>query len=246
MTALPQLVLPFPDAPQYAAADFLRAPSNAEALAWIGDASRWPDGRLALWGEEGCGKTHLLSLWAARAGGPVLAGAGLHGVPAVPSGAGVAIDEADSLNDEAALLHLLNAAQEVGRPVLMASRLPPSRWPLRLPDLASRVRSAAAVRIRPLDDALLPSLLARLLAGRQLAVAEGVQDWLLRRLPRTPAALREAAAALDRAALSAGMAVSRAMAARVIESLESGSFRQKDEIVPKDGEQASSWGREVR
>jgi chromosomal replication initiation ATPase DnaA len=85
-----------------------------------------------------------------------------------------------------------------------------------LPDLASRLRGIASVEIRVPDDSLLRSLLARLLADRQLAVPEAVQDWLCRRLPRTPAAMREAAARLDRAALIAGRRVTRAIAAEVI------------------------------
>jgi len=67
----------------------------------------------------------------------------------------------------------------------------------------------------------LRTLLARLLAERQLAVSEAVQDWLLLRLPRRPAAIREAAARLDRAALATGGRVSRNLAAAVLASLES-------------------------
>ncbi len=46
---------------------------------------------------------------------------------------------------------------------------------------------------------------------------EPVQDWLLLRLPRDPAALREAAARLDQAALAAGRRVTQAIAADVLE-----------------------------
>src|SRR6185312_17541468 len=91
-----------------------------------------------------------------------------------------------------------------------------ARWPVRLPDLASRLRAIAAVEIGPPDDSLLRSLLARLLADRQLTVAPAVQDWLLLRLPRTPAALRETVARLDHAALVSGGRVTRALAASVL------------------------------
>ena len=164
VTASPQLLLPFPDDPDYAAADFLQAPSNAEALAWVGDAGRWPGGRLVIWGEPGCGKSHLLTVWAKATGGTLHHAPELRGIPERP-GTGLAIDAADRPAEEAALLHLLNAAQEAGRPVLMAAHEPPARWTLRLADLASRVRSTAAVRILPPEDALLRALLARLLGG---------------------------------------------------------------------------------
>lgn len=213
-----QLLLPFPDTPDYAAVDFLQAPSNAEALAWVRDMPRWPCGRLAIWGEAGCGKTHLLSAWAAMQGAAIRAGAELGGAPMPPAG-GIAIDDLDAAIDEEALLHLLNLAQENGVPVLMAAREPPARWRLALADLASRVRGTTAVRILPPEDELLRALLARLLSARQIAVAEAVQEWLFRRLPRTPAAIRAAAVALDARAMADGTAVTRAVAERVLARL---------------------------
>ena len=212
-----QLPLPFVHRPLHSAADFLPAPSNAAALAWLGRPAEWPQLRLALWGEAGSGKTHLLSLWAARMRADLLAGPVLpheSGAPSRP----LAIDDADAAA-ERLLLHLLNAAAEARLPVLLAGRAPPSRWPVQLPDLASRLRAIAAVQLRPAEDSLLRALLARLLAERQIAVPEAVQDWLLARLPRTPAAMREVAARLDRAALAAGRPVTRAVAAAVLEGL---------------------------
>ncbi len=218
-----QLALPFPHRPEFAAADLVEAPSNADALAWLARTADWPARRLALWGEAGCGKTHLLHWWAARSGAAYWAAPGLRGrsLPAFPPG-GIAIDDADAAPDEAALLHTLNAAAEAGVPVLLAARAPPARWTVALPDLASRVRAITSVAIGPADDSLLRALLARLLAERQLEVPAALQAWLLLRLPRTPAVLREAAARLDRVALGAGRAVSRSVAAEVLEALTEG------------------------
>src|SRR5690349_20510614 len=122
-----QLGLPFLHRPEFAAADFLEAPSNAAALAWLTRIDEWPEGRLALWGDEGRGKTHLLHLWAARNGGLYLPGVDLRGVPA--DARFLAIDDADACPDEKELLHVLNAAAEAGGKVLLASRLAPARWP---------------------------------------------------------------------------------------------------------------------
>ena len=83
----------------------------------------------------------------------------------------------------------------------MPRRAPPSRWPVRLPDLASRLRAITAVEIGPPEDTLLRTLLARLLADRQLRLPEAVQEWLVLRLPRRAAALREAVGRLDAASL---------------------------------------------
>lgn len=231
MNALRQLALPFRHSPHYAAEDVLAAPFNAQALAWLDRTASWPGGRLAVWGAAGCGKTHLLHVWARRTGAVLLRGPSLRGpegltpngpAPEWPPRAGgpVAVDDADEAAEEGALLHLLNAAAEAGRPVLLAGREPPARWPARLPDLGSRLRATVAVEISPPDDAALRALLARLLSDRQLRVPEAVQEWLLAHLPRTPAAMREAACRLDRAALAAGGGVTRALAAGVAAEME--------------------------
>jgi chromosomal replication initiation ATPase DnaA len=227
-----QLVLPFPHRPDFAASDFIIAPSNAAALAWLDRAADWPGGRLALWGETGRGKTHLLHRWADDRGALLLSGPALVGLPELPEAGGVALDDADMAAEETALLHLLNATAEAGLPVLLAGRTPPARWPVGLPDLASRLRAITAVEIGSPEDGLLRALLARLLSDRQLVVAEGVQDYLLTRLPRTPAALADAVRRLDRYALATGGAVTRVLSARVLAEMAGAEENEISTIPP--------------
>jgi chromosomal replication initiation ATPase DnaA len=215
-----QLAFPFPQAQTYDASAFMQDEANTEALAWIGRPQAWPDGRLAVFGEPGCGKTHLLHLFAARAGAVLRPGATLHGSALVPPDAPLAIDDADTVPEAEALLHVLNASAEAGVPVLLSGRLPPSRWDFALPDLVSRLRAVTSVALHPPGDALLRPLLARLLAERQLVVPEAVQAFMLARLPRHGAALREAARRLDAASLASGGRVTRAMAGDVLGMLE--------------------------
>ena len=66
-------------------------------------------------------------------------------------------------------------------------------------------------------------MLARLLADRQLAVAPALQDWLLLRLVRTPAALREAVLRLDRAELRQRGRITKALAASVLAAMDEDS-----------------------
>ena len=225
MPASDQFPLPFQHQPAFAAVDFLAAASNQAALTWLERSADWPDHRLALWGEAGCGKTHLLHVWAARAGAVRWEGAALHGLPKLPTKGGIALDTADAA-EEITLLHLLNSAAEARLPLLLVSRTPPARWPVRLPDLASRLRAITAVEIAPPEESLLQALLLRLLADRQLAVGATLQEWLLRRLPRSPAALREAVARLDRAALAEGGAITRPLAARVLAEMQGGALEE--------------------
>ncbi len=150
----------------------------------------------------------------------------------------IAIDDADTAPDPEALLHLLNAAGEARRPVLLAGTTPPARWRPTLPDLDSRLRAITAIGLRQPDDGLLRALFARLIAERQLRVDETVQAYLLARLPRSCAALREAAARLDRASLAAGKRVSRALAAETLQRLQD---ETEAELLPDEHFVPVSW-----
>lgn len=208
MAAQRQLALPL-DLPHSFAGEVLPDRSNAEALAWLDRLDAWPNGRLAIFGPAGVGKSHLLRQVADAHGWRVLEGPALRGVP---TPAPTVLDDADGVAEEAALFHLINACAAARLPLLLAGRAPPARWPVALPDLASRLRATSAVGISEPSDRLLATLLAREFAERQLLVPEAVQDWLLARMPREAAAVAEAAARLDRAALAAGGAVTRALA----------------------------------
>ena len=194
-----QLPLMIPGRPTYDEASFLADASNEAARTWLDRTEIWPDRRLALWGESGRGKTHLLRIWAVRHGAEMLEGRALSGFPGIASPAGVAVDDADQA-DEAALLHLLNTARDLERPVLLAARLPPARWDGTLRDLASRLRAITAVAVEAPDDELLRRLLLRWLTERGLVADASVHGRLLLRLPRSPDQVLRAVERLNQAA----------------------------------------------
>ncbi|MGX9963690.1 HdaA/DnaA family protein [Roseomonas sp. F4] len=210
-----QLPLPLPLQDSTDAADLVPDVSNAEAMAWLEAPEGWPLRRLALHGPEGVGKTHMLRATAAGLGWRCFAGAALNMDLALADVAGTALDDADRA-PEPALFHLINHAAESGVPLLLAARAPPARWATRLPDLASRLRATQAVAIQPPSDALLAVLLAKQLADRQLRVEPGVQSFLLARLPRSAAALAQAVARLDAAALAGGSPITRPLARQIL------------------------------
>ncbi len=126
-----QLALPFRHEATYDPRDFLPAASNQVALAWLDRAGDWPERRLALWGQAGCGKSHMLAMWAARVGAVRLAGQALGGLDDLPQTGAVAVDDADAVAPDTGLLHLLNTARDRGLFVLLSGQTPPARWPVR-------------------------------------------------------------------------------------------------------------------
>ena len=206
---MPQLPLDLGFRPALGRADFLVAPCNEAAVAWIDRWPAWPAPALTLWGPAGSGKTHLLEVWRARSQAAAIAPQALNSA-ALPQLLGAAraaaIDEAERTEEEA-LLHLYNMLAERQGHLLLAAREPPARWAIRLADLRSRLLAAPAVAVEAPDDALLGAVLVKLFADRQLRISEDLIAYLLPRIERSFAAAQNIVAALDEAALAGQRAV---------------------------------------
>ncbi|HEX6443331.1 MAG TPA: DNA replication protein [Stellaceae bacterium] len=215
-----QLAIDLPYRPALGRADFLVSDCNADALQRIESWPAWAARALVLHGPPDSGKSHLTHLWCARSGGRSIAGAALagHDPSALAAEPAVAIDDAERA-DERLLLHLFNCCAESGAGLLVVARQPPAVWPISLPDLASRLRSAQAVGIGAPDDTLLAAVLVKHFSDRQLPAKPGVIAYLVQRMERSFAAAAALAATLDRRALSAHRPVGLALARQALAEL---------------------------
>jgi DnaA regulatory inactivator Hda len=211
-----QLPLDLEYRPALGMADFVIAPGNRDAVAWIDRWPDWPSHALAIHGPAGSGKTHLAHVWQARSNAVFLDRA-----PALDSPLPSAI-ALDSPQDwaEAALLHLYNRQREAGGHLLIVSETPPARWPVALPDLASRLASIPAVALAAPDDDLLVAVMAKQFADRGLEVNEDVLRYVVSRVERSFAAAAEMVARIDRASLAQQRKVTLALARECVADAE--------------------------
>ncbi|NKB58910.1 MAG: DNA replication protein [Alphaproteobacteria bacterium] len=218
-----QLALDLAHRPAHGAEDFLVAPCNAEAIAWLDRWPDWPGPALALHGPAGCGKTHMAHVWKARSGALLLkpdeVAATAPDVLLTRSNR-LIIDDASAGQDEHALLHLYNMTREAQGHLLITSRVAPARWAIELPDLRSRLSAAPAVAIGRPDDGLIGAVLVKLFADRQLPVESDVLTFILPRMERTFSAARALVAALDRSSLAARRRITIPLARDVMAELE--------------------------
>jgi chromosomal replication initiation ATPase DnaA len=217
-----QFVLEFRHVAGLSAGDFLIGDGNREAAQLIHAWPDWPSHACLISGPAGSGKTHLVSVWRERSGAVVYeAGAVNEDIVSSLDGAHpVAVEDVDrSSLDERALFHLFNLAREKRFSVLLTARTLPGEWSVALPDLRSRFRSLAVVRISEAEDDLLKAVLIKLFSDRQLRVAPGVIDYLTRRMERSLAAAGKVAAVLDRAALTSKRPITRRLAAKALAHL---------------------------
>ena len=206
-------------------ADFVEGDCNGEALAAVEDCHGWRDGRLVLCGDEGCGKTHLAAIWAARSGARFIDAAALdpRNMRDVAALGAVIIEDVDRrlaaapdrAAAEEALMHLFNLMGEQGGRVLFSAREAPGRWSVRLPDLASRLTLPPVFRVGRPDVTLLSHLLLKLFDDRDIALDPRVASFLSLRIERSFRAVHEMVEALDRYSVGVKRPISVGLAKEV-------------------------------
>lgn len=217
-----QLPLELGHAPAFSRDDLIVSATNEAAVALIDRWPDWPSALMVLAGPTGSGKSHIASIWRDMSGARSF-GARQIGSDAIEAAAHgpVLIDDVDSGTiDEQGLFHLINAIKEAGTHLLMVGRRFPSAWGVALPDLASRLKTAATVEIGEPGDALLSAVITKLFADRQVDVEPHVVQFVARRIERSLSAAIRVVDSLDRAAMENKSAITRGLAADVLNALE--------------------------
>ena len=201
------------------------ADANREAARLLTGWRDWPGGALALCGPKGAGKTHLGLAWAVEAGARTLAvtADAETGVIAFEESNGrLFIDDADTRADESMLWRVLDLVRSRGGAVLLAAATPPAAWSAALPDLRSRLAALPVARLGEPDEALMEVVLRRICREQFILLSDDAARYLARRLPRTFAAARDVAAALDAGLEKGSKPVGLKAAKKALESAQAG------------------------
>ncbi|HVP09231.1 MAG TPA: DnaA/Hda family protein [Burkholderiales bacterium] len=176
-----QLALGISPPPQPTLDNFVPG-ANAELLTHLRRlrAGRFTEGVLYLWGEAGCGKSHLLA---------ACAGAN-------------SVDDVQKLDDLAqiALFNAINEARETGGAVLAAGDAPPAQLPLR-EDLKSRLAWGLVYQVKPPSDEERAAFLRAESERRGFRLADEVISYLLTRMRRDLRSLTSVLERLDQYSL---------------------------------------------
>ena len=138
--------------------------ANAAAIALLRDWLSWPSHCTILVGPPRSGRTLIGRLFGAETGATV-------------------VDDADQA-DEERLFHLWNEAKDRAAVLLLIAAAPPPLWKIALPDLRTRLATAAVARIDPPDEAISAALIAHGLELAGSAFAPDVPEYLARRTAR--------------------------------------------------------------
>lgn len=182
------------------------AGSNQALVTALATTVAASDGHLYLWGEPGCGRTHLLK---AACHAATLVGRPSHyrpapgdsELPATPQ-AVVAVDDVHTLPEtqQIDLFNAYNRTASTGQTLLLAGNAPPRDLALR-EDLRTRIGQTLVFQVRPLDDLARSAILHSQAERRGLRLEREVIDYLLRYGRRDLPSLLTVLDALDEASL---------------------------------------------
>jgi chromosomal replication initiation ATPase DnaA len=214
-----QLVFDWPTGVALGPDDFFVSAANAQAYTMLGTPQTWPEHKLALIGPTGSGKSHLARVFQTR-NDALLVDAATITAAFQPTETTIIIEDFENLAPaaEEAVFHLHNNLRNARGTLLLTSAMPPSRWSIALPDLASRMQATTVVQIDNPDDALLSALIMKLFADRQINPQPHLVQFLATRIERSFAAAADIVGRLDSAALAQGRKINKALAAELLDN----------------------------
>lgn len=204
------------------AATFVAGPSTEAARAALSRWRDWPGGMLAVVGPKSAGKSHLAAVWTGETGAQNLPAEALVGdggaVLAAARRGPLVIEDADrgDVHDSALMALVDAAAAGQVAATLVTARTPPARWTARRADLVSRLGVIAAVALETPDEDELRGVLQKLFADRGLHAADGVVEFLLKRIDLSVPAAVEIVSSIDALALETKARLTRRLAGEAL------------------------------
>lgn len=166
-----------------------------------------------LWGEQGCGKTHLLQAVCQQStsSAPVylplkellqMQPAVLEGMEAMNP---ICLDDiqviAGKKGWEEAFFHLFNRVRDLGNKMIISATAPPNKLNIQLPDLVSRLGWGTVYQVKALNDEGKKTALQQRAKNRGLQLPDEVIEFVLRRSLRDTNSLFNLLDRLDIASL---------------------------------------------
>lgn len=182
-----QLCLEFPISAKYEIEDYYVSEDNHKIIEFIKKWPNWGEEKyskiLILYGEEGCGKSHLVHIWQKISNAKFLSKE-TYSNPYSYIEKSFVLENIENLDQEM-LMHLINVVEEKQQYLLMTSRVMPINLKFTLPDLSSRIRAIPFFTINTPSNELFKAVLYKHLSDRNLQVNMVAIDYIIPRIERS-------------------------------------------------------------
>ena len=143
---------------------------------------------ICIYGESGCGKSHLLQGFAKEHNLKYFKATQALSVSSWDlchcSEQILIIDDADSIEDDVWWFHLYNLLKENSKSLIISAKKAPSMWPVNLADWRSRLATFVVTEMRNPDDDTLKRVLEKIWKDKGITVDNNILEYLSRRIDR--------------------------------------------------------------
>ena len=201
-----QLLLKFPSKQAYLKEDFYVSSSNNEAFKLIESWPKWIKKTVNIFGPQGSGKTHLVSMLKNKTSTSVVDSNKVNDqiffefkLKEV-----LIIENLKENISENLLYSLYNVAQQDNKYFVLTSRKPINKFNFKSKDLKSRVKSTTIIGIDLPSDELISVILSKNFSDKQIKVEKKHIDYVIKRIDRSYEKISQFISTIDKYSLKKG------------------------------------------
>ncbi len=205
-----QLVFKFPFKTKYFEQDFYVSSNNFLAYKLIESWPNWAGKWLNVYGEKGCGKTHLSKILERKISKVKVINAKnindllIHEIVKIDC---LIIDDFENSINENLLFSLLNQSKQHDTYILINSVYPIAKSIFKLKDLQSRINSFTYIGIDLPTDDLLKVIIAKSFSDKQINLDPKVSDYIIKNIDRSYEKMLKFVKDIDELSLSSGKSI---------------------------------------
>ena len=187
MSNLNQLLLNFNQKQNFNYNDFYVSESNFYAFKLIDTWPKWEKKILNIYGETGCGKSHLSQIFISKHKAKLFKENQLNNdlLLKLKLYENLILDEFENRTDEKLLYSLFNLVEQDNKFLIINSKKPIIDKNFLLNDLKSRVNNCLLAEIKVPDDELIFALILKNFSDKQISIDKKIIDYIVKRIDRS-------------------------------------------------------------
>ena len=204
-----QLTFKFPFKTSYYEEDFYVSSNNFNAYKLIESWPNWTDKHINIFGQKGCGKTHLATILEKKINSLFIQAKDVEEkmLPFIKSKKCLIIDDYDNNIQENLFYSVLNQSYQSNQYIVVNSIKPIKKLNVKLKDLKSRLDSFIDIGIDLPTDDLIRVILTKSFSDKQIKLEVKLLEYILKNINRSYEEIYNFIHQLDAYSLSSGKSI---------------------------------------